>query len=128
MLPPLPRVLKHREADFGLQFRAWINDNWHQTATFELKQSQSDSIPFSCLEEHQIRYNLADRKLVRVQGSIGEPDMINLVNVPAYIAIRFKKGFCIIPIDKFLVEKQKSQRKSLTSDAAKRIAIKIVNC
>ena len=122
-LPPLPRVLRHKEADFGLQFRAWVKENWHQTATFELKQSQSDSIPFSCLEEHQIRYNLADRKLVRVQGSIGEPDMINLVNVPAYIAIRFKKGFCIIKIEDFLKEKKISDRKSLTYLRAKQLSI-----
>ena len=124
MLPPLPRVLKHREADFGLQFRAYIKANWKDgTATFELKQSKTDSIPFNCLEEHQINYNLAERKLVRVQGSIGEPDMIFLNRVPSYVVIRFKSGFCIIPINSFLKEKKISDRKSLTYLRAKQLSI-----
>lgn len=126
ILPELPRVLKHREADFGLQFRAWIKDNWHETACFELKQSKSNSITFRCLEDHQIRYNLAERKLVRVQGTIGEPDYINLENVPSYIAIRFKSESYIIKIEDFLKEKQNSARKSLTSERAKEISIKII--
>lgn len=126
MLPELPRVLKHKEADFGLQFRTWVRDNWHTTATFELKQSQNDSIPFSCLEEHQIRYNLAKERLVRVQGTIGEPDMINLINVSAFIVIKFKSGAYIISIEDFLLEKKRSQRKSLTSSRAQELACDII--
>ena len=122
-LPPLPRVLRHKEADFGLQFRAWVKENWHQTATFELKQSRTDSIPFGCLEEHQVRWGIAEEKLVRVQGSIGENDYIFLNNIKSYIVIKFKSGFCIIPIEKFLAEKKKSDRKSLTFEVAKRLAI-----
>ena len=124
MLPPLPRVLKHREADFGITFRAWINDNWHQTAGFELKQSKTDSIFFNCLEDHQINWSIAKKKLVRVQGMIGENDYIFLNRIPTYIVIKFKSGFCIIPINSFLKEKNKSARKSLTFERAKEISIK----
>lgn len=123
MLPPLPRVLKHKEADFGIKFRAWIKENWNTTATFELKQSQTDSISFSCLDICQIIYNLADKKLVRVQGTIGEPDYIYLDRIPAYIVIKYKSGFCIIKIENFINEKQKGERKSLTFKRAKQISI-----
>jgi hypothetical protein len=69
---------------------------------------------------------LAEKKLVRVQGTYGEPDMIYLENVPAFVAIRFRKGAYIIKIEDFLAEKNKSPRKSLTSAVAEKISFEII--
>ncbi len=123
--------MKTREADFGILFRHWIKAHPQFTAAYELKQTSKDSIPFSCVEDHQLVYLEAIRSdkgvLVRVQGTNGEPDYIYLRNEPAYIVIKFPKSFHIITPDAFLIAKRKEDRKSLTESRAKEISIKSVN-
>lgn len=120
--------MKKREANFGIAFRHWIHANPQLSCAYELKQTQNDSIPFSCIEEHQINYLLAINSdvgaLVRVQGSNGEPDYIYLRNFPACVVIKFPDIFCIIPIHVFIKEKKVSTKKSLTSKRALEISIK----
>lgn len=129
-LPDLPRVLKHKEADFGLRFRKWIESNPRFSSSFELKQTNKDSIPFSCVEQTQLDWGMRIKSnkgaLIRVQGVNGEPDYIWCRNMPAYIVIKYPKLFCLIDIETFILEKKKSKRKSLTSKRAIEIAIKII--
>jgi hypothetical protein len=129
-LPELPKIMQRKEADFGLTFRTWFFENIHHfgsvgKATFELKQTQSDSIPFSCLEDRQIGFADAVRfgkngALVRVEsGTPGASDYIFLKEAPANIVIFFaKKGFVIIAVDLFIMEKNRSKRKSLVWERA----------
>lgn len=119
--------MKKREADFGILFRHWLKANPRHSCAFELKQTSQGSIPFSCVEEHQIEYLQAissdQGALIRVQGSNGEPDYVYLRNAPANIVIKFPKAFHLIAIDAFLLEKKRSPRKSLTSGRASEISV-----
>lgn len=126
MLPDLPRILKKREADFGILLRHWLKANPTFSTAYELKQTSGTSIPFSCLEEHQAIYLQAIKSnqgtLIRVQGVSGEPDYIYLRNCPASVVIKFPREFSIIDIDTFLMEKKRSKRKSLTVARAREIS------
>ena len=114
-------MIRH-ESKAGMVFRHWVLANAHRlvSGTFEIKQTQTDSIPFSCLEEGQVNHAEAIRygkkgALIRVQsGTVGAPDYIFLKNSAANIVIFFaKKGFVIIAVDAFIMEKNRSKRKSL---------------
>lgn len=124
--------MKKREADFGVLFRHWIRANpLKTTCHFELKQTQGDSIPFSCLEEQQIAYGEAVMTspkgvLTRVQGTNGESDYIYSYRDPVYIVIKYPGMFCIIQLATLLDEKETSTRKSLTSLRARQIAWEVV--
>ncbi len=119
--------MKKREANFGILFRHWIKANPRHSCAFELKQTSQGSIPFSCVEEHQVAYLEAVHSdvgaLIRVQGTNGEPDYVYLRNAPACVVIKFPKAFHIISIDAFLLEKKRSKRKSLTSGRASEISV-----
>lgn len=97
------------------------------SCAFELKQTSSGSISFSCVEEHQCEYLLAikgDRGvLIRVQGVNGEPDYIYLRKSRANVVIKFSKSFHLIDIETFLKEKKQSARRSLTEGRAAEISI-----
>jgi hypothetical protein len=45
---------------------------------------------------------------------------------PAYVVIRYPKGFVLISIDTFVLESQRSKRRSLTWQRAQDIAFKVV--
>ena len=130
MLPSLPRINKTKEADFGVDFRRWIEKNPRYSSAFELKQTSKSSIPFSCVEEKQLVYGLAIKSdkgtLIRVQGINGDPDYIWCRNMPYNIVIKYPTMFCLIDVETFILEKERSKRKSLTSDRAKEIAIKAI--
>lgn len=115
----------NRESKFGLLFRHWLRANPRYSCAFELKQSESESIPFACLEEHQIDYLQAIKSdkgaLIRVQGVNGEPDYVYLRNFPANVVIRYKDSFHLIDIDIFLREKA-AGRRGLTSERAQEVA------
>lgn len=119
--------MKKREADFGTLFRHWLKANPRFTSAYELKQTSQGSIPFTCIEEHQIEYLQAIKSdkgvLIRVQGTNGEPDYIYMRNSPANIVIKFPKAFHLIDIDTFLLEKKRSKRRSLTSSRAEDISV-----
>ncbi len=126
MLPPLPKQIKKREADFGVRLRRWLRDNPMFSCAFELKQTQGPSIPFIALEENQRIYLRAIKspagELLRVQGVNGEPDYIWLRNFPACVVIRYPHSFHLIDIDTFLLEEKRSTRKSLTAERAQAIS------
>lgn len=121
-----------KENKFGVLFRHWVMANAPSlmNSTFELKQTATNSISFNCVEEHQVDYSMAIRwgnkgVLTRVEsGSVGCPDYIYLKNVSTFIVIKYLKGFVIIDIDTFNLEKGKS--KSLSWPRACEIAWKVV--
>lgn len=127
--------MKKKEAQFGILLRHWIMANAKdlETCTFEIKQTETDSIPFNALEDHQVNFNLAIKHgkkgvLIRNEaGTIGAPDYSYFKKSLAYIVIKFPKCFCTIDVDMFLLEKKRSHRKSLTSERACKIATTVVN-
>lgn len=130
-MPPLPKQNKKKEADFGIEFRRW----WETTrmmGTFELKHTRGKpSIAFSELHDEQIVIGtLAHGKgtLLRISaGTIGSPDYIGLHDFPVYVVIRFAKAFYIISLSTLLLERDRSKRKSLTSERAEAISVVTVN-
>lgn len=127
VLPDLPRQLKRREADFGIQLRRWIEKHpLPASGPLELKQSTLNSIPFSCIEPQQIAWlkgaKSAKGVLIRNMGGSGEPDYSYYRNAPAWVVIRYPSSFHVIDIEAFLMEKERSGRKSLTYLRAKAIS------
>lgn len=115
-----------KEADFGILFRHWIKANPQSSAAFELKQTETDSIPFDCVTDEQLNFGLAitgDRGvLVRAEGVRGLPDYIYFRNDPSFIVIKYPKSFHIISVLAFIIEKERSKRKSLTLERARAIS------
>ncbi len=129
LLPGLPKQIKKREADFGLQFRKWIEKNPRISAAYELKQCTT-SLPFNAVEDHQVA------ALMTVKGRKGfiykisdesrgqKPfDCFYLRNAPAYVVIKYTGFFCMIDIETFVMERDRSKRKSLTGGRAKEISV-----
>ncbi len=53
MLPPLPKVLNKREANWTTTiFRKWCEKKG-LTAVFEIKYSKTNSLPFKAIADHQ---------------------------------------------------------------------------
>jgi len=126
-LPPLPRTIKKREAQFGTLFRHWMEAHpIHASGAYELKQSVGYTIPFGVLSDNQIAHLLAAKSdkgvLVRVEGLRGEPDYVYLRNASAWVVIKFRGSFHVIDIEVFLKEKETCGRRSLTAGRAKQIS------
>lgn len=130
-LPPLPKQNKDEEARFGIQLRKWLKTHPQYSCTLELKQTETDNLPFSALEPEQIAWGLAidssKGALIRVQGLRGEPDYVWCRNMPSYVAIRYPGAFCLIALKAFLAERDASRRKSLTSKRAFAIASQVIH-
>lgn len=130
-LPPLPKQNKHKEADFGLTFREWIEKERPISSSLELKDTRGkDFLNFNELGDNQIIYAklISGPKgaLIRVQGTDGQPDYIWLRNTPSYVVIKYPKSFSMISVSTFLMEKERSKRKSLTEQRASEISVKTV--
>ncbi len=122
-----------REAKFTQLFRHWLKANpefCQRSGAFELKQTTSGSIAFSAVKEHQII------ALEAVAGNSGllykapddsrgiKPfDLFYLRQSPAYIVIKFPKHFEIITVMTFVLERDRSKKKSLTAGRAKEISV-----
>lgn len=78
-------------------FDVFSVDKYGQFHAWELKQTQTDSIPFSAVVDHQVTA---------------------LEIVSGMVVIKYPKGVSIIPIDIFIDEKKRSERKSLTWERA----------
>jgi hypothetical protein len=127
MLPDLPRQKKSKEADFGITFRKWWNEH-PLPGTFELKTTGGkSSLPFNAVDPEQIVFAQAahSRKgtLARVTvGTVGCSDYIGLVQAPAWIVVQYPGEFHVISIESFLLERDRSPRKSLTIERARAIS------
>ncbi|NCU28961.1 MAG: hypothetical protein EOM85_04840 [Candidatus Moranbacteria bacterium] len=123
-LPELPEQHKKKEADFGLKFRRWIENNPQKSCSFELKHTRGkDYFMFDELKSEQIAFASKIKRgvLIRVPGTKGEPDYVYLKS-PAYVVIKYPKNFYVIDIDNLVKERDTSKRKSLTEDRAKLIS------
>ncbi len=130
MLPNLPRQVKKREADFGIRFRRWIEQNPRGSAAYELKQVEGPSMPFSDVQDHQIAALMMAKSKGGILWKIADDscgqkpfDYFYLKKEPAYIVIKYPDFFCIIDVEAFVVERDKSTRKSLTDTRAREISI-----
>lgn len=122
-----------REANFTIYFRHWLKANtFMASSAFELKQTTTDSLPFSSVKQHQINALLAVKNaesgvLYKApDDSMGSKpfDLFYLRLAEAYIVVKYPKLFVIIDIEDFLHEMQISKRKSLISSRAKVICCK----
>lgn len=116
-----------REANFQTTFNHWLKEVYRRTAAFELKQTSTNSLPFSAVVPHQrqallqVRHSCLVYKIPDV-GFQNPFDTLGMCGQPAYVAIRYPKGVAIIPIDIFLLEESRSKRKSLTWERAKELS------
>lgn len=78
-------------------FDVFSVDQYNEFYAWELKQTQTDSIPFSAVKEHQITA---------------------LEIVSGYVVIKYPDGVSIILVDTFVNESKRSKRRSLTYDRA----------
>ncbi len=115
------------ESKAAVLFRHWLRANPGYSCAYEIKQTSGASIPFSCLEEHQQAYleAIAGDKgvLVRVQGTSGEPDYVYLRQFPACVVVKYPRGFEVISVGTWALEKRRSKRKSLTHTRAREISV-----
>ncbi len=123
--------MKKREANFNTTFNHWLKEVYRKTACFELKQTQTDSLPFSALQDHQAQSLLQARWETFVfkipdAGYQNPFDCFSLCGVPAYVVIKYPDFFCLIDIETFQLESSKSKRRSLTAVRAKEIATIVV--
>jgi len=130
-LPELPKQNKTREFDFGVWLKNYTEKHPHLISTgLETKQTTTDSIPFSVVTPKQVAFGMGAKSSkgvwIRVQGLNGEQDYVFLVNSPSMIVIRFPKIVCWIDIETFIMERDRSKRKSLTSSRACEISIRTV--
>lgn len=131
-LPNLPQQNSQKEASFGVKLRKFYEKNPQLTCSIETKQTQTDSIPFSAIEEEQLQFALAIRSdkgvLMRIAPIVkGMPDYIYMRNEPSWITIKYPKGMVWISPDRFIAERNTSKRRSLTWSRACEIASKVIH-
>jgi len=119
-----------KEASFGPEFRSWLRANPMPTSAYELKQTTA-LLPFSAVKEHQINALLASKlrgkgilyKIPDDSRGVKPFDFFFLNGVFAWIVIKYqKKGFVIIDVETFVLESERSKRKSLDWVRAKAIS------
>ena len=122
--------MPNNESDDSVLFRHWIKANPQFSCSLEMKTTHTDSIAFKEVKQEQLDWGEAisgpKGALIRVVGTSGEPDYIWCRNMPAYIVIRYPKSFELISVGTFILEKERSKRKSLTFERAKEISTKSI--
>jgi len=122
--------MKKREALFGNRFRSWLRAQKDFPASaFELKQTTIDYIPFSDVQDHQVAALLAAKTRLGIlykapddSHGVKPFDFFYLQRCSAFVVIKYPKSAEVIDIDVFLMEKERSTRKSLTSKKAQEIS------
>lgn len=120
-----------KEKDFQTTFNHWVKAVHKKTGAFELKQTKTDSLPFSAVAPHQEHalINVKKGTLVYKIPDVGYQnpfDCFSMTNEDAYVVVKYPKFFVLIDIFDWLNEKERSTRKSLNSERAKEIATIIV--
>lgn len=116
-----------KEKDYQSLFNKWLKNVHKRTGAFELKLAKGNSLPFSAVVPHQIEALQAASNGVLVYkipdtGYQNPFDCFSLAGVPAYVVIKYDKSFELIAIDTFVLERDRSTRKSLTAARAKEIS------
>jgi len=125
--------MKKSEADFSLVLRHYLKANpLPISCPIEVKDTRGkDYLAFSEVKEEQINNAMASKSskgnLIRIaNGTIGAPDYAWYINSPAPIFIHYPKWMIVIDTETFVLEKNRSKRKSLTLERAKEISIKSI--
>lgn len=140
MLPDLPIYKSKEEGDFGASLVEYVNKLKQPFFEFsvwqELKVSDKKGyFTFAQVKPHQV-VRCLDIKTsgvfirivdARVSSKTGVPDYVWVYKQPAYIVIRYPKSWCFIDIETFVMEKERSKRKSLLESRAIEISIKVIN-
>lgn len=133
MLPELPKKLNKLEAEWTTNvFKKWAL-SYKQTFAFEIKHTHGkDYLNFKDVKDHQIDHLLQVRNNIFIykipdMGEKNPFDGISMHEEPAYVVIKYPKFFCLISINTFLLEKERSKKKSLTSSRATEIAVKVIH-
>src|ERR1035437_6369589 len=98
-LPNLPEQHKTKEADFGVQLKAYFEKHKPETCGIETKHTRGkDSLPFSEVKPEQIVFanNASGDKgaWIRTLGMNGEQDYVWLKNEISFIVIKYPKFYC----------------------------------
>ena len=139
MLPPLPTTTKKGEADFGVQLVQYVSKLqepfFPYSCKIEIKQTTNNTFYFKQLDDLQV-LKLQKIKheglLIRIteatsNGTHGIPDYDWVYKQPAYVGIKYDKSWCFIDIDTFILERDRSKKKSMTESRACEISIKVIN-
>lgn len=131
MLPELPKKKNKREANWTTKFlKNWVlNHSTLPSGPIEVKQTIKDNIPFNAVSEQQRADLLACTTpkghwwKVADMGRKNDFDVVFYRNSPAWIIIKYPKGFVVIGIITYIAEMERSKRKSLTWDRAQEISV-----
>lgn len=95
-------VFKIPDAGYQNPFDCFSVDKHNEFWAWELKQTKTDSIPFSAVVPHQITA---------------------LEIVSGYVVIKYPLGVAIILVDTFVRESKRSKRRSLTFEKAMNLSV-----
>ncbi len=117
-----------REAKFTEVFRHWLKAHPRPSAAFEIKQTKTNSLPFSAVREHQLEALLAVQdtgilyKLPDDSRGYKPFDMVYLRKDESFVVIKYPGFFVLIDARAFDAEVRYSPRKSLTAERARTIS------
>lgn len=123
--------MNKREASITPKIEKYLKQNKVYCA-YEIKQTTTDSLPFSAVEDHQVNALVAIQeeglcfKLSDADPRVKPCDGFNMPPVPAYVVIQYPKAFVLITVNNFVHARMTNRKKSLTFEKAKEIADKIV--
>lgn len=127
--------MKKREASQDSLIEAWMKYflKTHRGCVIEAKHSRGkDSVAYDVMEDHQPVFLRAAQEgpFVWKIDDVGyrqKPfDFIGVSDAYSFIAVRFNDFIAIIALDVWEKEKEKKERKSLTSTRARDIAFDII--
>jgi len=120
-----------REASITPTIKKFLKQN-KIYCNWEAKQTTTDSIPFSAVEDHQInsliagqeegidwKYSDSDPRVKMFDGSNNPP-------LPGYVIIKYPKGITLITVNNFIHARIAHRKKSLSYERACEIADKII--
>jgi hypothetical protein len=138
-LPNLPTKHNKPEAHFGEQLVKHVSNLkepfFNYPCWIEIKETTDNVFYYRQLEELQVSKLLKIKNeglLIRIteassNGSHGIPDYAWTYKQPAYVGIRYAKSWCFIDIETFVMERDRSKKKSLSESRAVELAIKVIN-
>ena len=137
-LPELPKHKKQDEADFGEKLVEHCNKHgffeypcWTEIKKVDDKNTfyfrQLDNLQIIKLKKIKYEGFMVRITLASSGGTAGVPDYTWVYKQPAYVGIKYDKSWCFIDIDTFVLEKERSKKKSMTEERAQSISIKVIN-
>lgn len=100
----LPKLRKKSEQKYTPKVLEWFARNVPISAAIEIKYTDTDTIspselkPHQRLKLHQAKHGLLQEK-IKDGGSRNVFDAFQLVNVPAYVAVYFRKHRVLLVVD-----------------------------